>query len=505
MYLARIAARNAGGLSSRRGSLARACALTACGAVAACSLGGRDNAAPVSGEFAACREEYAAMDARVAAAGVGNAVYYRVPQFPYLRTDRFLASFRGEVSGVNQTGDWIRRMREMDQEAREYEYMNLGMSLREAAIQRFRFLNCGRVLAGIELDGAAGLSRLAAAVQPPDEYSTLNRVLGFYPLAVPVMRSRLESEQRAWMEHLNGPGAAATSGAALQLWSVKPHEDLALVDSAFAHAVYDELGAPGLVDSEWRALAEYHAPRLWIETAGDADLPATPALKGDRAEADPRQHQVHYWVSYTRFGGQTLVQISYFIWFGATQATGAGRLDGLIWRVTLDPRGRVLLYESLHENGSGHRWFPVQAGLQPRSPGYWQDPPFIAPDLSPDRMATLRLGSGSHELRQVLASEDVSASPEQHYELRPYEELFALARDEGGTGSLFDQQGRIKGVYRPDPLGWIASGLQDAGMLRQYGHHAIGRIGRSQFDDPFLLDSAFKALQEGQQLVLSAK
>jgi hypothetical protein len=476
--------------------------------VAACTMNGpgqigTGSAPPGSVRFTDCRNEYAAMDARVAAAGVGDAAYYRVPQFPYLRTDRFLASFRHEINGVNQTGDWIRRMRELDQEAREYEYINLGMSVREAATQRFLFLNCGRVLAGQELDSPEGLSRLAAAVQPPDEYSTLNRILGIYPLAVPAMRSQLESEQRTWISRFNGHGDVSTSANPLRLWSVKPREDLSLVDSAFARAIRDELGTPGLVDSEWRAFAEYYAPRLWVETAGEADVPAAPRLNGDKADADPDLHQVNYWISYTRFGGRALVQISYFIWFKGAQSTADGQLDGLIWRVTLDPQGRALVYESLHETGSEHRWFPVQPELHHKSPGYWQDPPFVAPELSPPLMATLRLGAGNHEVQQVLRPDQVQASDQHQYELRPYEDLFTLPIGQGATRSLFDPQGRIKGVRHSEPLEWLASGLRDAGTLRQYGHHAIARIGRSHFDDPFLLDSVFIAPQADQQLALS--
>jgi len=53
-------------------------------------------------EFSTCRDEYAAMDERVAAAGVGDAAYYRVPGFPYLRTDRVLASYGTEVKTIDQ-------------------------------------------------------------------------------------------------------------------------------------------------------------------------------------------------------------------------------------------------------------------------------------------------------------------------------------------------------------------------------------------------------------------
>lgn len=457
-------------------------------------------------DFVSCRDEYAAMDARVAAAGVGDAAYYRVPGFPYLRTDRILASFRNEIHGVNQVGGWIRRMREFDQEAREYEYINLGMSIKEAAIQRFRFLNCGRALAGMELDDPAGYARLLAVVQPADEYSALERAFGLYPLAVPLMRSRLSSEHDAVLQVLTQPLSALKSSTPLWLWSAKPAEDLGLVETAYAHAVPDELGLPGLVDSEWRALAEFYAPELWIETAGDSDLPAAPRLGTAGADADVSQPLVNYQINFTRFGGAALVQISYFIWFRDTKPAAAAHLDGFIWRVTLDQRGQPLVYESLHESGRDHRWFPAQPGLLRRNPSYWQEPPLVAPGLAPARFATLRLAADTHELLHLSGPERAQAQADKfrQYELRPYEDLFTLPLPQGGTHSLFGPDGLVKDTYSPDPIGWIASGLRQPGVLRQYGHHAIAHIGRSHFDDPFLLESTFAAESPGPNpLVLS--
>ncbi len=465
-----------------------------CAAIASCAHTQQTELTGWFRDFNSCRDEYAAMDARVAAAGVGDAAYYRVPGYPYLRTNRLLASFRNEVAGVNQVGGWIRQMREFDQEAREYEYINLGMTIKEAAIQRFRFLNCGRALASVDLDDPAGYARLLAVVQPADEYSTLARTIGLYPLAVPLLRSRLTAARQAALRELSRPVDQLGAAAPLWLWSVKPVEDLRLLNNTFAHAIPDELGMPGLVDSEWRALAEYYAPRLWIETADDSDWPAAPQLTHAGPVADATQPLVNYQINFTRFGGAALVQISYFVWFKtAGTAEAAGTLDGFIWRVTLDPQGQPLVYESLHESGRDHRWFPAQPLALRQAGGYWQESPLVAPGLAPARFATLRLAAGTHELRHVTPSEQAQGASPRQYELRRYEDLYTLPNPDGGTRSLFDPDGMVKDSYSPDPLGWIGSGLRQPGVLRQYGHHAIAHIGRSHFDDPFLLESVFVA------------
>ena len=476
--------------SPRRGRIVLL-GLLLCGALVSCAAHPPTEFAGWFKDFSSCRDEYAAMDARVAAAGVGDAAYYRVAGFPYLRSDRLLASFRNEVQGVNQVGGWIRRMREFDQEAREYEYINLGMTTREAAIQRFRFLNCGRALAGMELDDPAGMSRLLAAVQPPDEYSTLARAIGLYPLAIPLMQAELTAQQDAELRELAQPLSDLKSSAPLRLWSVKPVENLDLVNNAYAHAVPDELGLPGLVDSEWRALAEYYAPLLWIETSDQSDYPAAPRLTATGADADTQQPLVNYQVNFTRFGGQALTQISYFIWFKGARTDGSSALDGLIWRVTLDARGRPLLYESLHESGRDHRWFPVQPMTRRADSGYWHEPQLVDPQAAPARFATLRLASGSHLLRHVTGPQQAEAEQQAQYELRPYENLFTLPNPAGGTRSLFGPDGLVRESRGPDPSWWFSSGLRQPGALRQYGHHAIAHIGRSHFDDPFLLESVF--------------
>ena len=122
---------------------------------------------PYVGFFAplkTCHARYAEMDAKVAAADAQHAAYYRVPGYPYLRTNRLLASFAHEVDDLDEIGGWVRRMRELDQEAREYEFINLGLPPREVATLRQEFLGCGRGLASIELaDDPEALAALRAA------------------------------------------------------------------------------------------------------------------------------------------------------------------------------------------------------------------------------------------------------------------------------------------------------------------------------------------------------
>ena len=441
-----------------------------------------------------CHEEYAAMDARVDAAGVRDAAYYRVPGFPYLRTDRLMASFRNQITSVDEVGGWLRRMREMDQEAREFEYINLGMSLQEQAIQRDRFLNCGRGLAGLELtDNPATYKRLLESVPPPDEYSQAARTLGLYPLAVPILRSRIAAEHARVKQEFSKPLAQLDAGGELMLWKVKPLKEPELLIKNFESAFIDELGFPGLVDSQWQALAEHYAPQLWIETRNDQDRPGTPVWTHDGVSADPAQPLVNYTISFARFGTWPVVQLTYFTWF-----KGAGKehpLDGIMWRVTLDLYAKPLAYESLHTSGRAHYWFPVQALERRPAASYWEEPALLPQEQVPAESVALRLQSGTHALRRVLAADEASASSTHTYELRRYEDLYTLPLPEGGSRSLFGPDGRVPGTGGSDPNWLWASGVQAPGALRQYGHHATTYVGRQQFDEPFLLQSVFVAPQ----------
>ncbi|MGQ0699417.1 MAG: hypothetical protein ACT4PZ_14375 [Panacagrimonas sp.] len=463
--------------------------------VALSGCAGADKPSPFTGfykNYSGCAADYAAMDARVDAADVRDGAYSRVAGFPYLRTDRMLASFRHEVKGLEDISEWTRRMRELDQEARDFEYINLGMPEFERAVQRDRFLNCGRILLNIALEDPANWARLIEAVPPADAYSGLARVFGLYALMASSMNARVAQAHSAAIREYEQPLRDPAGGATLRAWTAKPKEDLSMIGGAQAKVLINALGFPGLFGSQWRALAERHAPALWIETAGEGDLPAAPRFGAEGLTADVSRPVAHYWIGYSRFGGDTLVQINYFFWFKSDPGAATGPIDGMIWRVTLDPKLRPLVYESLHASGRDHRWYPVQPLALRAHDDALQEPAFVAPELAPATAATLRLRAGSHVLRRVVPAEQASASPRGEYELRLYEELYTLPRPDGSTRSLFGPDGLVTGSHGIDPVSGFSSGILRPGVLRQYGHHAIAHVGRRHFDDPYLLESTFE-------------
>lgn len=432
-----------------------------------------------------CRSQYEEIDARVDAAGVRDGAFYRVPGYPYLRTDRLLASFAHEVQSIDEIGGWVRRMRELDQESREFEYMNLGLSKQDAANRRYELQACGRGLAGLELDNAKVFEDLRQRVQPPDDYSTVARAAGLYPLTAGLLKSlanREEHEARAQF------GAPFNGMADVRLWTAKTVEDPAKVPKDFNALPPDELGIPGLYDSAWIALVERFAPPLVIEEGGAL---ATPIWEDQRISADPARPEVHYHIDFVRFGPQALVRVNYFFWFKTDADADAAALDGIIWRVTLDRQAQPLLFESLHASGRDHYWFPVQALAQRNLDSYWAQPPFFPRDGLAPTAPALRLAANRYRHTGLLRPDEVSNVQRREYTLHRYENLYALPRADGSTRSLFRPDGLVHGSRSTGPSWLWISGLSQPGALRQYGHHGTSYVGRRQFDDPYLMEQVF--------------
>ncbi|TDU28958.1 hypothetical protein DFR24_3340 [Panacagrimonas perspica] len=440
-------------------------------------------------EFRTCRQEYADMDARVEAAGKGNGAYYRVPGYPYFRTDRITASMAREVRTIDEIGGWMRRMREFDQEARDVEYRNLGFTAHQTAESNLRFHGCGGALAAVEfMDDPDALKRLVDAVQPPDEYSTLQRIVGLYAVDAPRMKARVAAYQHTLDEAYRQSLVRRSGQATPTLWKPQLEGDVSDISSFEVGAITDELGFPALTDGQWRALTLAHAPHLLIETASEHDVLAQPVLTASGAAAEISQHRVHYYITFTRVGHRVLPQFNYFFWF---RGEGEGApLDGFIWRVTLDGDAHPLVYERIHTSGYGHEWYPVQP-LVSRAGENLEEPPVIAPEPAPGRLPTLRLQAHSHAVQRVAALSDVEGATEKTYEIVRLEDLFMMPSPSGGTQSLFGPDGLVKGPHGPDPIGGRSSGIHEPGALRQLGRHAIAHVGRAHFDDPFLLESVF--------------
>ncbi len=241
-----------------------------------------------------------------------------------------------------------------------------------------------------------------------------------------------------------------------------------------------------------------HAPLLEIDTASDDDrIGALRWADDGLPAADTAAPAAYVRAAYTHFGGRVRLQLVYTFWFPARPAAGAvdilaGRLDGLIWRVTLDESGEPLVYDSIHSCGCYHLFFPtaaVAARPQPASLDEGLFAPQSAPGMAPGQRIALRVAARTHYLQRVTAAP--AAATGIAYTLRDERELLTLPLPQGGTRSAYDAAGFVPGTERAERWLFWPMGISSAGQMRQWGRHATAFVGRRHFDEPGLLERYF--------------
>ena len=449
-----------------------------------------------------CQEWFAALDQRVDAAGVRDAQYARVAGFPYLRVDRLLASLREQAAQRPDTlAVLVQRMRALDYDARRHEVDNLpdaALHGTRAEILR-RTQDCGVELAASDLTDQRRREAFLAAARVPDDYSDAMRAFGLYPLTrIPFTAGvrRFEAEERA--AFAAGPAAAPSRVRyAPPAGRVLSRE---VVRGLLTRGQYDPLRQPLVSQRELEALAATYAPSFDIAVSGDYDrFGALRWRRGDPVPVvDPTDLVVYAQAAYTRYGEAVLLQIVYTLWFSERPPSSSldllsGRLDGLVWRVTLAPDGEPILHDSIHPCGCYHWFFPSPRARPRPAPDEreeWAFAPQTLPRLAPGERAVVSIASGTHFIEGV----GVASGPDSlvRYTLRSYDELRSLSRIGSGRRSVFGEDGLIAGSERSERFLYWPMGIASAGTMRQWGRHATAFIGRRHFDDADLLERRFE-------------
>ena len=98
-------------------------------------------------EEQSCFDWLSRLDAAIASAGTTDAEAVRLPGFPHLRVNRFLASFRDELDSTQKWADWVHRLQRLDAERRTVEISNLPVTaLTAMANSSAKAVNLGMVL-----------------------------------------------------------------------------------------------------------------------------------------------------------------------------------------------------------------------------------------------------------------------------------------------------------------------------------------------------------------------
>ena len=447
----------------------------------------------------ACAQWYLALDHAVDEAGVRDAQYSPVAGFPYLRADRFMASSAVRASGDTATRALAERLLELDLEARAIEIQNLPSwsGSRKEALSRTA--DCGRTLLALDLARPEARQAIRDYAKVPDDYSTTERVLGVYAVTSYFFSRGVRNWEAETREAFAHPPAEGESGRVRFAPPAQPALSRSTVAGMLERARLDPLGQPLFTDREIELLAATYAPTFDIAVTGDYDRFGE--LRWRRGSATPEvnaaEPAVYVQRAYTRYGERVLLQLVYTLWFPERPKNGTfdllgGRLDGLVWRVTLAPDGEPLVYDSIHPCGCYHQFFPTpraQARPAPDPREEWAFIPARLARVADGDRPVVSIDSGTHYIRQVKLVHGVDSLV--RYTFRPYDELRSMMRLDGGVRGVFAADGLVPGTERGERFLFWPMGIASAGAMRQWGRHATAFVGRRHFDDADLLEKRF--------------
>ena len=458
-----------------------------------------------------CANWFAQLDATVDRAAARDAGAYRIPGFPYLRVDRFTASFRDRAHDDPKMFEaWIARMRRLDAEARGYEIDNLpahsfpvaGIDDRAAA--RVKTETCSAELAGADLADAQGRGLVIERAQVPDSYSNWKRVLGLYALTSIAFSKGIETWHEETLEEFRNAGMQTPPVAGVVRYAAAATPGTAdKVTPGYSDLRTDALGIPQFTERERELLFDAYAPAFEIDTTGDYDRFGALAWGAGLAPVVDLTRPVAYKrIAFTRFYGKILAQLVYTIWFPERPRTGAGdilggKLDGVVIRVTLGADGAPLVYDTMHPCGCYHMFFPtalVKALPAPPGREEWAFVPAVLPALRAAQRVVVRVASRTHYVTGIRAD---SADTGVAYRLVDDNGLRALPAADQVRRSAFGPGGIVPGTERGERFLFWPMGIDNPGAMRQWGTHATAFIGRRHFDDAYLLEPRFAITGDG--------
>jgi hypothetical protein len=458
-----------------------------------------------------CQEFLNVLDEKVSEAGMRDAAHFPISGFPYLRTNRFLASLGADVKDDEAGKQWIQWMQQLDLESRWKEIRNLpdeailslgskrnGRPDREGLFARVE--SSSHRLLKYDMRQPDFYETLHPLVRVPDEYSFSRRAIGLYPLfSIPITIATKSSHGKFKSWYIMNLDDLPIDGDLLafvpsQKGSLGERELQGLLENSRKKP----LGVPVPSGEYEKRIVAHCAPIIFQDVAAPYDRFGRIIWEGNRVAIDGQKPLVYYYISHGFLKGEPILQINYVIWYPERAGKRSpwierGHLDGMTVRVSLDTRGRPFMVDVTNNCGCYHFFVPKKASLdRVISKPLGLDPfvPQWLPEAGPGKRLGIRVNSGYHQVERILASEIPSKSIP--YELVPYEVLEALPREGGRTESMFDEDGIAKGSERwKEEVLFFSMGVPSVGSMRQRGNHPLVLVGRAHFDDPSLFEKNF--------------
>ena len=458
-----------------------------------------------------CLNFFHQVDKTVWNADAYDAQAYPIKGYSYLRANRFLASFKNELSDETKLSYWLTQLHKLDHDARRIEWQNLPSFDRTKLDQLRLKLFPASLDTLATLDQCAGELIAQAREQPkqiiqnvtaPASYSILKRLAGLYPFtAVPFSSGIRRHQAKISASYAQALAQVIATDKVIKYVPPSSQADNHEIETLIKKASDNPLNIPDPNAEQLQLLFAKFAPIFAQETKGNFDRLGRPEWQSsNRAVINIAQPTVHTLHSHARMNGKILLQLNYVIWFTERPKSGAfdmlgGAVDSVIWRVTLTPEGQPLAYDTIHGCGCYHYFFPSDTlRAKPRHPSLqeYAYAPQAAPVLGPGERVVVWLESATHYITRVTRATPADEIGANNYLLAEYDELRSLAKSDGTTRNLFRPDGLIHGTERGERLLFWPMGIASAGAMRQWGHHATAFVGMRHFDDPDLFESAFE-------------
>ncbi len=451
------------------------------------------------------------LDMTVEKYAVSDASGFVVPGFPYLRSNRFLAVMKERLADPDAGVYWTEQMLKLDLMSRRKELANLpeaalleifeatGEAIDRDTIYQKTESHALRLFRD-DRTHPAFMDILKKAVTIPDEYSSMARFIGLYPLAgIPVTLATAMAYRRYHVWHRTPLNDLETDGRMVRFF---PETTDSLLDQTFVNNLYnpasvDAFGLPVLTEQDERRLANRFAPMIYQDMANDYDRIGKIRWQENQVRVDPGQPTAYFYTSHSFLGDQPVLQMNYAFWYPERAGKNApwierGPLDGLTYRVTLNRKGKPMMVDIMNSCGCYYFFVPrkdIVAKVVTKPGEIAPLVPAWLPADFPEKQIRLRVNSGWHQVQKVFT--DDASAPGIAYALTPYDTLESLPKGTDQRESVFSAEGIMKDSWRIEPYLFFSMGIHDIGYMRQRGHHAIKMVGRAHFTDPGLFDRSF--------------
>ncbi len=427
-----------------------------------------------------------------------------VPQYPYVRINRLLASYIYTLDTRSRRTAWLAQAYQETNKAWKIDVANLPKSYQTLHAQKID--SCLQQTFSKLVDNDQFFSALRE-FRYPDAYISWRQWAGLYPLTQYFLVPGIAAWHEEASQQFNQSSVTTLKNTVIYPPEQKVPSATSLstdtIQSWFRHAYQNNaLQLPLLRPEQLEKLFYHYAPVWSIQKQGDYDTPGEVVLTPQPTVSN--QPVTYTLTSMTRFHGKTLLQLNYIIWFKERPASSildiySGNLDGVIWRVTLTEKGEPLIFDSIHTCGCYHTFFPLSERLQTKQVTNHLEPPLIIsidlPKTSHPARWAISISSAEHHITgiQPLELDATAAKADKTYTLQSYNQLRSLPLPSGERKSLFDEEfGIVSTTERAER--WILwpSGVPSPGAMRQWGNHATLFIGQRHFDDPYLLSQLFR-------------